>query len=327
METIPFTTVYILGQILFTLLLWTFNGFYLELTVSAKNAALVFIGGFSVLHAEYFFIAAVERMSASSAIASFCIFSAIIGIPLDFYFEENSHVDGLLLFTGTALILSGLIIFVFAESLIPDHCRAGKQNLSPRSVATSVSEVESSNALICGCVLGTIGGIFNSVWSVMGAITGCKVDGFNSPITLLLVYDAGQLAALPFVFAFFGHFDVLRLRPPTDSGATYLAKTWEGLLRVPPAEIIWALVIGCVVGLGYWGYFSSTIRPDRAVPHAVAYALTFCDMLVSLYASIFIFSDYGSWHSIAVGGSLWLVLVVGTACYAAGVLILAFQLV
>ena len=80
--------------------------------------------------------------------------------------------------------------------------------------------------------------------------------------------------------------------------------------------------------MGYWGYFASTLKQSESqatVPPSVAYAFAFCDLLVSLYASVFVFGDYGDWRNIVAGGRLCMVLAGGTACYVAGICVLALQ--
>ena len=356
-DTVNFTAIYVVGQLMFSIVIWICYGMYLDLEVDGWNAAIVFLGGFSVLYAEYFFLASADRMSTSTASAIFCLLSAIIGIPLDFLVEGGMRVNGALLFLGTALILSGLIIIILAEGLIPADFRTEKSFLAPRSVycgsgrylqaedtepstapprreyyefitgnhTSSRSAAEST--MLVGCVLGILGGVFNSVWSVLGAFAGGRPNPFTSPATLLLVFDAGQLAALPFVFLIFGYYDVLGSKPSAERDAG-VGSAWASLLRTPPAELLWAVAIGAIVGAGYWGYFASTLglASQPAVPASIAYALVFCDMLVSLYASVFVFGDYGDWRSIAAGGPLWLVLVSGTACYVAGIALLALLL-
>ena len=39
--------------------------------------------------------------------------------------------------------------------------------------------------MLVGCVLGILGGVFNSVWSVLGAFAGGRPNPFTSPATLL----------------------------------------------------------------------------------------------------------------------------------------------
>ena len=438
-DTISFTAIYVIGQVLFTFAMWICYGLKLEHDLNSWNAAIVFVGGFTVMYAEYLLFAAADRISASTAKASFCLSSAIIGIPLDFIFEKNSHVDGALLFLGTALLLSGLIILIFAEWLIIDTSKVEKCPSAPRSKhspacsvsgryealgasesqapthslqsfsvprskqspagsiahggrhdephalpprdngaqtdetepnghdeqtrassrserhepsvasrawsrhtsrapsAASLSRAPSAAAaaaaadngtdVVVGCALGVLGGVFNTIWSVLAAVAGGNPGPFTSPPTLLLVFDAGQLAALPFVVLIFSYWAPLRPQDPAADDSA--GGAWARLLRTPPAEIAWALAVGALVCLGYWGYFASTLpgagRPAGA-PASVVYALVFCDMLVSLYASVFLFAEYGDWRAIAAGGPLWLVLVSGTACYVAGICVLALQI-
>ena len=367
-DTVSFTVIYVIGQALFTLLTWIWFGVNQELdllrNVSGGNIAMVALGGFSVLFADFFSLAAAEKMSPSTASALYCIVSAAIGVPLDFLVEQTEEKESRqsnlsLLMLGTGLILSGLTILILAEYLIPEQSRTEKSFLTPRNIFPNTPKAMSarssarydvirdyerahlepsiaaassgfSSAMLTGCALGFTAGIFNSIWSVLCVVASSSASPFTSPPTILLVFNTGQLAALPFIVVLFGHFRVLglELNAPSQTGAaSQSAGAWP-LFRVPSLEIWWALAIGCIVDLGYWGYFVSTLGQSDSqatVPASVAYALAFCDVLVSLYSSLFVFGDYGDWRAIVAGGRLCAVLVVGTACYVAGVCVLALQ--
>jgi hypothetical protein len=101
---------------LFSLAVWLCYGLYFETRLDVWKAVTVFFGGVSVLFAEYLFLAASDRMNKSTASAFFCL-SAGIGVPLDFYCEQDKNVDGVYLFLGTGLLLCGLIMLILAEYL------------------------------------------------------------------------------------------------------------------------------------------------------------------------------------------------------------------
>ena len=118
MDTISFTAVFVVGQVVFSLAVWLCCGLYFETRLDVWKAVTVFFGGVSVLFAEYFFLAASDRMNTSTASAFFCL-SAGIGVFLDFYFEQDKNVDGVYLFLGTGLLLCGLIMLILSEYLLP----------------------------------------------------------------------------------------------------------------------------------------------------------------------------------------------------------------
>ncbi len=75
-----------------------------------------------------------------------------------------------------------------------------------------------------------------------------------------------------------------------DVKITGFVSIWTTLTKLPRIEVLWSVVIGIIVGVGYVAYFYVTV--EGVVPASTAIAFTFCNAPTAVLGSVFLFGEF-----------------------------------
>jgi hypothetical protein len=271
-------------------LIWLLCGCPMEYGDDWLKVVSIGLGGFCMLFADVMFLVTVEKLMSSTAMACYCGLSLLIGVSLDTVVEHGHGLNLYFLLCGCLLILLAILSMVAAEYLllkdenlpqyesIPDSDPKKKTDCKEFDDANEEERVRHFNKWIS---IALISGVLSSLWSVFPAMGQTGHGAIAHPALVLVIFQAGRIFALPLILLLFVQFNVLGTIGPKRHHAS----------SAPVSQLAGAAATGALLAAGNACYFfaESSQPGENSLSVPVAYALTFCELLVAMFWALFVF--------------------------------------
>jgi multidrug transporter EmrE-like cation transporter len=114
--------------------------------------------------------------------------------------------------------------------------------IAPDKILNQVNQ-QDMKKWICLCILA---GVINGLWSPFSTLGTTGPGAVTNPYVSLFLFECGQLSCLPIFLNYYG------------GGKTFADTYLKQLLILPWVDIAWGMASGCIVGVGFFFYFSAS---------------------------------------------------------------------
>ena len=293
-----------LAQFVFAAVLFLSYGAPTDVVTYCWQVLYIFLGGFLSALAEYLFLSAALHVHSATIVA-------FASIPVAFatladYYIDSTGVNLDFLVVGMAVMAVGLIVITLSEYKREEVVLALESCFCPEKVKVKVDDsdeeeraADDTTALVppdtpakkddwvleFWLLIGAIAGVLACGWSIFVLLGETGSDAVTDPAIILIIFQAGGLAAVPVVIVIFGYFDMIGI---SDYKLLTVCDITDKFCKVPLGELAWAYFIGTLISGGYAAYFYGC----TVIPTAIAFAITSCSVAIAALAGLFFFCEY-----------------------------------